>query len=570
MKRPYVKFRAFYLIWAQKNRFRVSWIHFVICDWLEKFWTDPNVRTGVLKVWRGAGKSTIIALWQAWLIRQDPKYMIILDRSADDDTANKLSAATLDVLQRHPLCIGLLRDKRPGIEKFWVSENKDKRNATVTAYGIMSNATSSRARVILNDDTEVPKNIETPEKRRKLRERLNEEVHIVMPGGKILYVGTDHTHNSLYDEKIEKGYDHLVIPLFEHYKRYDDIDGKQDTFTFPFTVKDPNDLYIISGIYKNAKVFTPDEYKLTLTESGGTVKFKTPPAETKNLDFATGNNWPEYFDRSEIKFKLEECLTLNAWDSQYQLQARPQHDIRLNPEKLVIYQDTPEIRCVNDAVLMVLNGVPLTTIRAFWDCALGKKKSDDSIFAVMLGDDYGRYYWQVMDILNMEVFDQANKVCDRILEYQIGGILIETNGIGGYLPSILRKVMKERGIVGCGILEKNVNENKSKRILQAYESLLSARLIHVHQSVIDNGLYDQMNDWIPTAKDQKDDMLDSGAGCIINSPNKIGKIVKAGTAVAGYQGYRPDGGKPVEVKVDYGQAQANTGQRGTYDIAVNF
>ena len=60
---------------------------------------------------------------------------------------------------------------------------------------------------VQNDDVEVPRNIKTPEAREALRYRLGEQTHILVPGGSKLYVGTPHTHDSLYDEMERLGAD---------------------------------------------------------------------------------------------------------------------------------------------------------------------------------------------------------------------------------------------------------------------------------------------------------------------------------------------------------------------------
>ena len=319
---------------------------------------------------------------------------------------------------------------------------------------------------------------------------------------------------------------------------------------FRSPVKDKEDLYLMTGIYKIAKVYKPHEYELTLTGNGGTIRLKEEIGEGVILDIAAGNQWPTYFDRDEIIFRRKQCLTLNTWDSQYQLQAKPLHEVRLNPDLMPVYDNEVEIRTVNKEIAITLDGTPITTVRAHWDCSKGKKTSDESIFSLMFGDDHGNHHWHCNDVLEGEVFDQCRKVAKRVIQYQIPGIIIETNGIGGFLPSILKRVFKEKGVVGCGIIEKNVSTNKTTRILEAFEPLLSARLLHVRRSVLDDGLDGQMRDWIPTAKNQKDDKLDGGAGCIRNMPNTVGKIVKGADPVKTYRGgYRPHGQGHV-VKVD--------------------
>src|SRR3990172_12528694 len=120
-KKPYVSFKAFFLIWAERKQWQVPDFHLAICDWLER-----RGRTAVLKVFRGGAKSTILALYQAWKLRDDPKWRFI-DRSADDGTATKLSADTKNILMHHPLCGGMIKGKL-GVERFSIIGNPDIRN----------------------------------------------------------------------------------------------------------------------------------------------------------------------------------------------------------------------------------------------------------------------------------------------------------------------------------------------------------------------------------------------------------------------------------------------------------
>ena len=518
-KRPYISFRAFFLIWAKLKGWDVPDFHLAICDWLEL-----RGRTGAMKIFRGAAKSTLLAIYQAWRLRDNPKWRII-DRSADDGTAEKLSADTKNVILLHPLCRGMVKGKL-GVERFSVIGNTDPRNASVTAYGIMSNATGSRADEIINDDCEVPKNIKTADTRQTLRDRLGEESHIIVPGGKILYVGTDHTHNSIYDEKIGAGYDTLIIPLFHQNRRFE-VEPGQTFFPLPFTVSQPEELYVIVGISKHASVFTPDQYEI----AANGVKLYAELQEGTVIDFSYGNPWPKYFSREEIEFRRKECRTLNAWDSQYLLKARPIHEVRLDPDKLIIFDEIPVISFANNEVCMFLGARKLTGVRACWDCSLGKADSDESIFAVMFQDEAGHLYWMVCDVLTGDVYDQADHVRQRVIEYNIPVVIIKTAGIGGFLPAILRKVLKEgrdgkQPEVQCGVVDQVESRSKTDRILSAYEPAISGRFLHVHRSIAeDGGLSEQMRDWIPVKSVQPDDKLDAGEGCISGMPVKIGKVV---------------------------------------------
>ena len=503
--RPYISFPAFFLMWAKRQRWDAPDFHLVICEWMEK-----RDRLAVLRVFRGAAKSTICALYQAWKLRGNPAYRF-LDRGADDNVAMKLSSDTKNVITRHPLCAGMIR-RKVGIEKFNVIGNPDARNASVTAQGILSNITSSRADEIINDDCEVPKNIKTPDARRILRERLSEEVNIIVPDSKILYIGTPHTHDSIYDEKIKDGYEHLTIPLFAKHVRQIG-DGKSRRFIFK---RGQEDIYVMVG----RRLLTPFDYSV----SKDYIELKEIPFHDEIVDIYEGCAWPKRFTRDEISLRRSELKTQNFWDSQYDLAAKPIHDIRLNPEHLIVYDDQPITRVANNAVALFVGNTQLTEARACWDAALGSENGDTSAFAVIFGDTTGHLYWQVLDALTGDVYEQCRKIKERVVEYQLPSVTIKTNGIGGFLPNILRREFKASGI-DCGVREEIERSNKTERILSAFEVPLSGRFLHAHKDIYSN-LSEQMLNWQPMKASQPDDLLDAGSGCILNLPVRIGRIAK--------------------------------------------
>ena len=123
--------------------------------------------------------------WKLWRNRSHRS----LVWSADNETAGMLTADTINVLRNHPWCRGMLPSK-PGAKRFWVNGARDARNASMRAVGVTSNATGARADDVDFDDIEVPGNIETPEARLKLRQRISESTHIAVPGAQKTYIGT--------------------------------------------------------------------------------------------------------------------------------------------------------------------------------------------------------------------------------------------------------------------------------------------------------------------------------------------------------------------------------------------
>jgi len=518
MAKPRISFLAFFLIWAKRRNWQVPDIHILACNWLE---TTGDL--SVLRCFRGFGKSTILEVFNAWCYYCNPEFRI-LHQSESDKTAYKTSRGTQNVLRNHPLTQGMFRDG--GIEAWWVEGSTDPRNASMYVKGILSNVTSARADMCQNDDVEVPKNIKTAESRENLRYRLGEQTHIMVPGGHQLFIGTPHTHDSIYDEMEAAGANCLTIKMFKHEHRIDD--AAKLSYPIPFIPE-----FVFHGIGKNTRALEEGKDFRIISDR---IVF----AEVLGglVDLYSGSAWPERFTTEEMVKRRKRTRTINEWDSQYQLHSKPLTQVRLNPEKIIAYDCQPEFRWANRNLTMWLGGVQIVSATAKWDPSSGKVNSDISSFSVMLQDALGRMYWHLALELTGEVaeFDDRGKViggqvwqiCDVVEALNLPRVVVETNGIGGHTPAILRGAFKARGIT-AGITEIHETGNKNEKILQAYEPALSGKYLWAHVDVLDT-VWDQMRDWNPAITNQVDDHLDSGAGAISEEPVRIGKIVGKPTA----------------------------------------
>ncbi|HFZ1920622.1 TPA: phage terminase large subunit [Serratia marcescens] len=535
-----VSFPAFFLMWSERMRWDVP-----DCHWRAVHWLEHRGDLAVLRCFRGFGKSTILAVYNAWRYYRDRTYRI-LHQSESDGTAYKTSRDTLNVLRNHPLTIGMLPDGLGTVEQWWVNGAEDSRNASMYAKGILSNVTSARADECQNDDVEVPKNIQTPEAREKLRYRLEEQTHILVPGGRTLYIGTPHTHDSLYDELEQMGADCLTIKLFNKEHRIEAEKATKKAYRLPFR---PG--YVFTGIHKGARLLVEGkDYRLT--ETG--IEFSAPPDVL--VDCYADCEWPERFDREEMEKRRKKTRTINAWDSQYQLHSKPVGDVRLNPDRIRAYAVEPEVRFANGCCSMWLGSTQIVGAVAYWDVALGKIKSDASAFTIMLTDARGHLYWHKCEGLigDLADFDEHDKIIggqviqirDLVVKYQIPRVVVEVNGPGGFAPKLLRQALKG---TGCGVSEEFSVTNKQKRILDAFEAPLSSKFLWAHVDVLDGPMYDQMRDFNPELTNQDDDYIDSGAGAIGQTPVRIGKLVKISNVQAREHWQPTDGDH--EVAVDY-------------------
>ncbi|HGE6736236.1 TPA: phage terminase large subunit [Serratia marcescens] len=535
-----ISFVAFFIMWAERMGWDVPDCHYRACHWLEH-----RGDLAVLRCFRGFGKSTILAVYNAWRYYRDRQYRI-LHQSEADGTAYKTSRDTQNVLRNHPLTRGMLPDGQGTVEQWWVNGSLDMRNGSMYAKGILSNVTSARADECQNDDVEVPRNIQTPEAREKLRYRLGEQTHILVPGGRKLFIGTPHTHDSLYDEVEAMGADCLTIKLFEKEHRIDEKQATARSYALPFRPE-----YVFVGIHIGARLLAEGvDYQLTATG----ITFAEPPGTT--VDCYAECAWPERFTPAEMEKRRQETRTVNEWDSQYQLHSKPIGESRLDPERIREYNVQPEIRYANRTASMWLGSQQIVGAVAWWDVATGKAKADASAFSLVLTDSRGHLYWHVCQELigDLAEFDERDKITsgqvvqirELVIRYQIPQVVVEVNGPGSFAGKLLRQALKG---TGCGVREEFTITNKQKRILDAFEAPLSSRFLWAHSDVLDGPAYDQMRDFNPAVTNQPDDFIDSGAGAISETPVRIGKLVGKPTA-QGREDWQPSDGDH-EVAVDY-------------------
>lgn len=523
MARSDVGFVPFFLMWSKMQGWDVPLLHIRVCRWLET--CDDPVR--VLMVFRGAAKSTMYAVYKAWKLYRNRNLRSLI-WAADGDLAKKLTRDTLNVLRRHPLCAGMLPPK-PGAQTFWVNGSTDARNASMNAVGVNQNATGSRADDIDYDDIEVPKNIKTAEARANLRMKIEESTFIAVPGAQETYIGTPHTHDSIYPELVQAGAALLKIPLFEDSIRYEDT-SKRTRYHFPFTPAEDG-LYVITGIHKFARVLVEGtDYQV----EGNEVVFAKPPGVV--LDIYARCAWPERFDREDVAKRRKKTRTLNYWDSQYMLEAKPINECRLDPAKIKAYAVQPAIEHANRQVRMMLGNVQIVSGRGYWDPSLGKAGGDASAFSVVYDDSLGNHYWHVCegltgefaefsDARNTEIIaGQVLQACDLIEKANILHVYVETNSVGSFVGKLLMRALKQRRLQ-CGVTEIVTNANKNERILGALEAPMKSGVLWAHVDVLDGPLWDQMKDWNPAVKQQPDDYLDSGAGAIEQAPVRINHLV---------------------------------------------
>ena len=538
---------AFYLMWADRQGWEVPEIHCRALIWLER-----RGDLAVLRCFRGFGKSTLLAIYNAWCYYNDPTYRI-LHQSESDPTAYKTSRDTLHVLMNHPLTKGIVPKSTGTVESWWTVGATDPRNASFFAKGILSNVTSARADECQNDDVETMRNTTTPELIEKMNHRLTEQTHILVPralhpdrftgelrakGGKKLFIGTPHSFNSLYDRVEAQGADCLTIPMYAQSYRIEDAKKRKlRRFDVGFVP-----VHVFSGIYNGAAVLVEGR---DYTVSGTVIEFATPPDLL--IDVCGQHSWPERFNREEMEKRRRECKTIGEWDSQYQLIAKPIEEVRLDPDRIREYDCEPVIHTANRASEMRLGNVRIVGASCYWDVAVGKIDGDASVLALVFTDANGHLYLHLCERLTGEYaeFDENDQITggqvvqarELIKRYNIPSVVVETAGVGSFAGKLLKQALKGMRV---RVEELHPTNNKQLRILEALEAPISGRFLWAHSRVLDGPFYEQCRSFNPKATTQPDDFIDAPSGAILATPTRIGSKQKASEARP--QDWRPASG----------------------------
>ncbi|MCL6608135.1 MAG: phage terminase large subunit, partial [Geminicoccaceae bacterium] len=407
--------------WNRSQGRKTPRLHLEICQWLDECWR-ANDRRILLLVFRNSGKSTLAALYCAWLLRGNPELRILV-LSAEHALATKMTRNVRGVLERHPATEGLL-DTRPecwAADQLIVKRRRISRDPSLLARGLGGNITGCRADVIVCDDVEVPNTADTEEKRRLLRERLRELSFILVPGGLQLYIGTPHSHHSIYSE----------IPRRE---------------------------------LNESEPFLAGFRRLTLP-----------------LVRSTGEQrWKERFPDTVVDRLLAEAGPAK-FRSQLQLLPTRPEDVRLDPDRLVPYDAPAAIVPVQGRDELWIGGRRMISAAAAWDPAYGRpERGDSSVVAAVFVDAEGHYWLHAIEYLVLlpgtdpEV-DDATKHCRAVVRFvernHLPSIAVETNGIGGFLPALLRHELRRAG-VGATVIQRTSSVAKDRRILEAFDPLL--------------------------------------------------------------------------------------------------
>ena len=186
---------------------------------------SPEPRVLILAS-RGTGKSLITAQYVCWRLHRNPLEMVLCV-SKSDNQAKALLKGIKSFIISCPMLEYLKPDERSldSATQLEVAGAVGKLGmfTSVFSSGLTGQLTGKRATVLIADDIETPTNSSTVDLVEKLEEQVGEFQHIMVPGAKLIFLGTPQSVFSIYGRLAR-------IPEFKVFRAQiftqDEVDGK--------------------------------------------------------------------------------------------------------------------------------------------------------------------------------------------------------------------------------------------------------------------------------------------------------------------------------------------------------
>lgn len=166
-----------------------------------------GINRRMIEAFRGVGKSWITSAYVCWRLWIDPDYKFLVV-SASKSRSDDFTAFTKRLIADFPLLQHLKAkdDQRDSMIAFDVAPARPAHAPSVKSVGIFGQLTGSRANEIIADDIEVANNSATQDMRDKLEKATKEFEAIIVPGGRITFLGTPQSEESMYNKLPDRGY----------------------------------------------------------------------------------------------------------------------------------------------------------------------------------------------------------------------------------------------------------------------------------------------------------------------------------------------------------------------------
>jgi len=416
----------------------------------------------MVMAFRGAAKTTITGCYAIWCLIHDPTIRILI-LSAGSTMAKEISTWCIQILNTIPELECLRCDKshqgaRASVEAYdvhYILKGPDK-SPSIKCMGITSNMQGSRADLLIADDIESAKNSLTEVMRENLR-HLTLDFTSINQTGKILYLGTPQSVDSIYNNLPARGFDVRIWP------------GRYPT---------PDEMPAY-GEHLAPFIAVPLAEDPTLATGGGTLGDRGKPTDPVMGDEETLTR--KELDQGKAYFNLQFMLNTELTDEErfplklnnlmfhsFDLDECPGNFIWTNDKKFRIPLGSGSL----------IRGAAYSPAKVDEDYFFYGKRiiSIDPSGASKQGDETGvsvlfECNGYIICMYNSGFLDSASPrtlktICDICKKYKVHQCIVEKNMGAGVYTETLRGAFNEHN-VKCGIEEVWSSGQKEMRIIDA-------------------------------------------------------------------------------------------------------
>jgi hypothetical protein len=435
----------------------------------------------MIQAQRSQAKTTIVAIYAVWCLIHDPTYRVLVV-SAGGTVATEIASWIIQIFMNWDILECMRPDRNHGdrsssqsFDVNWMLKGSEK-SPSVACLGITSSKQGRRADLVIPDDIESSENGATEEQRAKLK-HLSLDFTSICQSGRICYLGTPQTVDSIYNDLPARGY---TIRIW--------------TGRYPTTEQEKDYGPHLAPFIKERMEADP-----TLRTGGGVlgdqgkavdnVIVPEEALQSKELD-----QGPAYFMLQHmLNTKLNDAerfpiKTKNLLNLEFGLDSAP-GEISWLPDKSNLLQIAGLPGQMELYRPFEMGDLYEFESRAMYVDPAGGGKNGDETVAVVVKFLHGYIY--VAEMLPLPGgFDESvfNNLSDLALKHKVNKIVVEENFGKGMFAQMWRPVLmkkaKELGLPGaCEIEDVWESGQKELRIIETLEPITARHRLIINEEV---------------------------------------------------------------------------------------
>lgn len=460
-------FKLFFRLMIRKiEKVEPTPLQYEICDFVQNKEYDRIMVQG----YRGASKTYVISALVVHILLNDPDHLFIIV-SANTSLSSDIMKFIRRIIEELPICAHLRPKKgeEDNALRFSIPGKKASRSPSVQAISITGGMNGNRANTVISDDIEINNNSDTQLMRDKLLRNSNEFNNMLIPGGRIIYLGTPATGESIYKRLPKKGFKIRVWPArIPHIKNLNKYGQDGENLSPTILAK------VLSGNHYDEPTnpLMHDDEDLIKREMGAEMG-KSNFALHYMLDTSLSDK--DNYPLRMSDFIVFECNTDKA----------PMSIVYQSKKENILQYDNN--RTMGDDYF----NPPMTPLDKDW------REYEDSVMSIDpagVGQDENGYtiakflhgYIYILEVGSLKGgFEEENiiRFANIAKRYGVNNVVFEDNLGGGVLTGFLRKIFT-RIYPLCHIEPINVNRQKEKRIIDICEPFMNSHRVILNEQIL--------------------------------------------------------------------------------------